>query len=580
LTPEEGLMAPQNAAGRDLQRRLNLALILRLIMVTFLFSATFFMHLSRTPSFLTPPLIALYVVLGVTYLVTLACALALRWGAARIPLAYFHITWEVIFVTALIYVTTGKFESIFSFLYLLAVILAGILIYRRGAFLAAAMGSAAYGLILAAMELGILRNLMGEYVSRGWNSLIYDFSVNFSAMFMMAALSSYLTEKLRVTGDELEETQRDRDALEALNDNIVHSISSGLITLDLEGRITSMNEAAARMVSMKDSLARGKRINAMFPGLEDQTKDHDEKRPKRLETIWKDSGGETRFLEFKLSPLKGASGELLGTLLICDDVTELRRMEERLRKTDRLAAVGQLAAGIAHEIRNPLASISGSIQVLDADLELDRTGQRLMRIIKRETDRLNSLITDFLLYARPAPKTMAPVRLDLLVPELMEIYRHRTDIPDKLEVEIRVAPGLTVETDPKLIEQILWNLINNAVEAMPEGGRLKIIGTMAGDHELQLAEPCVRIEIEDTGPGIPREHKDRIFDPFFTTREKGTGLGLSTVYNIVESLQGAVSVEDGRKRGARFVVDLPLRVSGLESKNQEPEKRPEIREGR
>ncbi len=550
-----------SAAGDELYRRLQLSLLLRVIIVTFLLGATIIIHLTRTQSFLTLPLIALYILSAATYFITLVSALLLRWSRRLKALAYVHILWEIVFVTSLIYITTGKYESIFSFLYLLAIIIAGILLYRRGAFLAAAAGSLSYGCILAGLEQGIIQDLLGEYAAMGWNNIIYAFLINMSAMFVMAALSSYLTEKLRITGHELQETMRDRDALEALNDDIVHSLSSGVITLDREARITSFNEAAQKITGVNAGRALGTSLIDLFPQLEElDFSQIPGSNPLRKEVLWYNPYGNKCNLEFRITQLKGASGELLGVLVICDEVTEIRRMEEKLRQSDRLAVVGQLAAGIAHEIRTPLASISGSIQVLDSELELDRTGEKLMRIVVRETDRLNSLITDFLLYANPKPRNIEKLRLDNLVPEIVEVYKHRTDIPYGLKWKVEVEPGMQVETDPKMFEQIMWNLVNNAVEAMPEGGLLTI---RVSDREedgrapLQGDGAAFRLEVEDTGAGIPAECKDKIFDPFFTTREKGTGLGLSMVHRIVEAMEGEIWVEDNDGGGARFVIRLP-----------------------
>lgn len=561
-------MAPESAAaGDELYRRLQLSLLLRVIMVTFLLGATVVIHITRSAHFLTVPLIALYLLSGVTYSVALVSTIALRWVKRLSPFAFIQIFWEVIFVSALIW-ATGGIGSIFSFLYLLAIIVGGILRYRRGAFLAAATGALFYGLIVAGMEQGLIPPLLKEfYEPVGWQEIIYNFFINLAAMFMMAVFSSYLAEKLRTTGDELQETMRDREALEALNDDIVRSLSSGLITLDLNGKITSFNEASQIITDIQESLAVGNDFKNIFPRAADilhRSVPPHQSNSSRHEITWENPKGETRHLEFRISALREADKELLGTLVIFNDITELREMEERLRNADRLAAVGQLAAGIAHEVRNPLASISGAVQVLGDELEDEKSRDRLMRIVIRETDRLDSLINDFLLYARPTPRTIQKVSLDRLIPEMMESYKHRTDIPSGIEWKLRVTPGLEMETDPKLLEQILWNLVNNAVQAMPAGGKLAVLA-----HEEKLPEspdstestdPAVhfiKIVVEDKGPGIPPQYRDKIFDPFFTTREKGTGLGLSTVYRIVDAMEGTISAQDVKGGGARFVVKIP-----------------------
>lgn len=555
-----------SAAGDELYRRLQLSLLLRIIMVTFLLGATVVIHFSRTSSFLTVPLIALYILSGFTYFITLVSVIALRWIKRLNPFAFSQIIWEVLFATALIYITTGKYESIFSFLYLVTIIIAGIIQYRRGAFLAATLSSSLYGLLLAGFEYGFIPDLLGEYESVGID-ILYGYFVNLAAMFGMAGLTSYLTEKLRVTGDELKETLKDRDALEALNDHIVHSLSSGIITLDLQGRITSFNEAAKDILDVSDQSKpktdSEREFYQLFEPIRSQTTPD---AISRHELIWESPHRGRRYLEMRVSPLKGANRELTGTLVIMDDVTELNEMEQKLRKADRLAAIGQLAAGMAHEIRNPLASISGAIQMLDHELELDQTSHRLMRIAIRETDRLNSLITDFLLFARPTPRCIEKFHLDRLIRDLVETYLHRPDIPSGIEWNLEIEEFLEMESDPKLLEQVYWNLINNAVQAMPQGGKLSIRAVAVDSQRLKDNHgsekqgdnrAMARLEVEDSGVGIPAEFRDRIFDPFFTLRENGTGLGLSTVYRIVESLEGSIEVKDAEGGGTKFVIILP-----------------------
>ena len=538
-------------------------------MVTFLLGTTVFIHFTRTPSLTTAPLIALYLLSGLSYLITLLSALALRWLNRFIAFAFVQIVWEVIFVSSLIYIT-GGIHSIFSFLYLLAIIIGGTLQYRRGAFLAATAGTLLYGLVIAGLEKGLLPYLIHVDKIGNWSEVMYNLSINLAAMFGTAVLASYLTEKLRTTGNELVETRRRRDTLLALNDNIVRSLSSGVVTLDLDGRITSLNRAASELTGIKEAEARGREFSRLFPELDQALKTPPEPMrgpANRFEINWTDPGGRTLNLEFRSAPLLGGEGELLGALVIFNDVTELRKMEDRLRKSDRLAAVGQLAAGMAHEIRNPLASISGSIQVLERELNLDDTAGKLMRIVLRETGRLDALITDFLLFARPAPRNLERFNLEKLLRELAEIYRHRPEVKDKIELVLELENGLDMKTDPQLLRQILYNLLNNAVQAMPDRGRLTIRAAMLKSSERRKT---IEIQVEDTGPGVPDEIKDRIFDPFFTTRGGGTGLGLSVVYRIVEAMEGAVNIENGKNGGARFVISIP--AWPLEEQKPEPDR--------
>jgi len=551
-----------SAAGEEFYRRLKLSLLLRVIMVTFLLGATVFIHFTRTPSFTTTPLIALYALSGVTYFITLLSLILLRWLSRLTLFSFLQIIWEILFVTALIYIT-GGIQSIFSFLYLLAIIMGGIIQYRRGAFLAAAAGALFYGITIVGMGREYIPYLIETTQLVKWSELYYNFFINLAAMFGTAVLATYLTEKLRSTDVELKETIRDRDTLEALNENIIFSLSSGVVTLDMQGRITSFNRAAALTTGLNGSRVLGMGFNEIFPQVSLSLREGFDKLfqgPYTVESEWTDHDGEVRDLEFKISPLQGASGELLGSLVIFNDVTETRKMEERLRKSDRLAAVGQLAAGMAHEIRNPLASISGSIQMLDQAVDTDEMSRKLMKIVLRETDRLNSLITDFLLFARPTARNVQRFNLKQLVDEMLESFSQRSDIDSPVSFEVRIDKEVEMETDPKLLQQILWNLVSNAAQIMVEGGNITLRASVK--NRVVGKSSMLELEVEDNGPGIPEHYRDKIFDPFFTTRDEGTGLGLSVVYRIVEAMEGNIGVESPAEGGTRFVIWLPLQYHG------------------
>ena len=244
-------------------------------------------------------------------------------------------------------------------------------------------------------------------------------------------------------------------------------------------------------------------------------------------------------------------------------------MERELRRSERLAAIGELAASIAHEIRNPLAAISGSTQMLRGagrGPQSDRERQRLMEIVVRETDRLNSLITDFLNFARPRPLQRTPVDLCAAVEEVIKMFQSAK--PTGVRVHCDLRPGLHADADPTQVRQLLWNLVLNAAQAMPETGTLRI-----SSRELAGAAPqepgsgrrnenaeegaWAEIVIADDGVGIPPEMMERIFDPFFTTRPEGTGLGLPTVHRIVEDHGGTLHIDSCPGSGTTVSVRLP-----------------------
>ncbi len=548
----------------DLSRRLQWFLLLRVATVTFLLGATAAVHIRQTSSFTTIPLLALYLLIGMTYFFTLVSALFIRRMFWLEGLTFMQIIWEVVFITGLIYVTSGT-ESIFSFMYLLAVVTASILLYRLGAYLAAVLSAISYSALLLGLHQGWIPPLMVLSRHPDTSEVLWNVFINVVAFLAVAFLSSILTDQLRAASFELKEAQEDRDQIEALNDSVVRSISSGLITLDQEDRITSFNQAAAQITGFLTDQVLGRDLDHVFPGLDPATMmaeadtAHDNAVPQTL--IFKmpheNLGGQVLLLEVIISSLFDPLGRVIGWLVIFSDITQLREMEGRLRQADRLAAVGQLAAGMAHEIRNPLAAISGSIQMLEQGLDLDADGARLIKIVHRETDRLDHLITEFLLFARPHPRCIEAIDVGALIQDMLSVFANKPDVPDGIDIKTELALDLILESDPGLIKQVLWNLINNAVEAMSQGGQLRISTRTIMDAD--QVQGLLEVTIEDTGMGISNENLSRIFDPFFTTRERGTGLGLSTVYRVVETLAGDVSVESQPGRGSTFIVRIPLK---------------------
>ena len=278
--------------------------------------------------------------------------------------------------------------------------------------------------------------------------------------------------------------------------------------------------------------------------------------------------GERLHLGLGAYVLKDAEGIPSGHVVIFQDVTQVVEMERELRRSERLAAIGQLSASIAHEVRNPLAAISGSIQVLEKRtpaLANDPEAGRLMEIVLRETDRLNALITDFLQYARPAPRRVSEIALGDAVDGILRMFESVR--PASVSVASRVEPGLALRADPEQLRQVLWNLVLNAAQAMEKGGRLEIRATRADGppqealpgrrNEEQAQQDWVEIAVVDEGIGIPMDALDRIFDPFFTTKRGGSGLGLATVHRIVEQHGGSIRVESTSGIGTTVRVRLP-----------------------
>jgi len=382
----------------------------------------------------------------------------------------------------------------------------------------------------------------------GYRHLLAVFS-----FFLVAFLASHLAESLRRVGEELSATSASLADLERRSEHILQSIHSGLVTTDLDGRITYCNRAAERIAQIQGAAITGRGFAEVFRlecgddpwgGSAALLKES----PLRLEGRIVGRGDEP-LLGMTFSPLRDEHERVTGVICSFQDLTRIRRMEEQVRRSDRLAAVGELAAGMAHEIRNPLASLSGSITMLREDLDLDGTGRELMDIVAGEVSRLDALITDFLGYASPREPRPSPTDLGALARETSALLLQTRPGSWKIEITNRGAGPVLAEVDPQQVRQVFWNLSLNAVEAMPGGGLL--------DITLEREREAVRVAFADSGGGISPEAMPRIFTPFYSTKERGTGLGLAIVFKIVEAHHGRIEVENRPGQGATFRVEFP-----------------------
>jgi PAS domain S-box-containing protein len=392
----------------------------------------------------------------------------------------------------------------------------------------------------------------GSFVAMSRTAVGYRHLLAVFGFFLVAFLASHLTESLRRVGAQLDATSASLADLERRSEHILRNIASGLVTTDLAGAITYCNSAAERIahVAATDVIGRGFSEVFRLPASVDPWS-----RPARLaEAALRAEGGiagggEGPLLGMTFSALRDGEGNTTGVICAFQDLTAIRRMEEQVRRSDRLAAVGELAAGMAHEIRNPLASLSGSIAMLREALTIEGTERELMDIVTGEVGRLEALVSDFLGYA--SPRDIAPRETDLLgiLQETATLLQARAG-DCRITVTARAAPP-RADVDPQLVRQVFLNLGLNAVEAMPQGGALQIV--VSGDG------PEIAVEFSDTGVGIPREALGKIFTPFFSTKERGTGLGLALVYKIVEAHRGRIDVESEPGRGTTFRVAFPVR---------------------
>jgi two-component system sensor histidine kinase PilS (NtrC family) len=533
-----------------LYRRLVWTTLLRIALVSALLSVAAALLFRAEEKRLTAVEQALFAIVIGTYAASLAYLLILRSAKAwRGRLAYVQVVGDVLIAACLVWLTGGT-ESILLFMFPLAVVTAAVLLYRRGAIFAALLSSVALGVVAFGLRSGFLPapSAAEGQAPMPLPRMAFFLFAHASAVFLSAALASYLAEQLRSTRERLTVREHDYLALERLNESIVRSVSSGIVTADRDGRVTYLNRAAEEICGFMLDQAQGEPIEKRLPALATHLRVSG---PERFEAEHHTASGERRRLGFAVAALYDRDGTSQGHVVAVEDLTSIRAMEEGLKRSEKLAAVGALAAGLAHELRNPLASMSGSIELLHGTAAFGDEERRLMGIVLREADRLNALVRDFLRFAKPTPGQLEPLDLGELAHQTVTLFRND---PQRRQVTVEEALGqpLPVVADSGQLSQVLWNLLVNAAEAMPGGGTVQLRGRVAGGSVL--------LEVQDEGPGIADEDLPHVFEPFYTTKVGGTGLGLAIVHAIVQSHGGEVQVQvlRGKRKGAMFVVKLPL----------------------
>jgi two-component system sensor histidine kinase PilS (NtrC family) len=540
---------------KDLEKRVSALIFLRLVLVTLLLGSLYIFRIGYDK--LPHPDYFSYLIAAL-YFLTICYALVLRLIRKRYDsektdyshltllkwlkvFAYIQIFTDVVAEVILIFIT-GGIGSMFSFMFLLSIISAAIVLDRRACYIFATLSSILYGVLIDLQFYNVIQ--MSTHVVFTEKYYFYNIFAHITAFYLIAFLSGYLSEKLHRVTKRLEERDAVLSDLKAFSRYVIESMPSGIFTTDLDNRIISFNSAAQEITGLNLDEVTGRKPEDIFPFLSSFKDPFD-----RVEgEIKKDS--RLFPVGMRLSALKDSSGASIGLIGIFQDLTELKAMEAEVKRKEKWAFIGELSASIAHELRNPLASLKGSIEMLRAKNIPEEQADRLMYIALSEMDRLNGIVTDFLLYARPQDLNKEPYDLNLSLREVVTLLQGAEANKDHVTILSSLDGDQVVRGDARQLKQVFWNLGVNAMDAVSDGGTIDIY--TAGNSN------AVEVVFKDSGDGISKEDIDNIFYPFFTTKEKGTGLGLSIAQKIIEEHGGKIEVQsEGEGSGAMFKILLP-----------------------
>ena len=496
------------------------------------------------------------------YTFSLLTWFSMRARVSKDLLAKLQVGWDLAFTAVWIY-STGGTGSLFIFLYLFVIIEGSILLGLYGTVLIAFVCGLLYWLELHLEYHWALfpktSPIAASVVTSPANYPIANLIFILAAMGSAAWLTGSLKQRFSTTSLLLQEKSDKVQDLLHLNESIVRCIRSGLITLDRGRRITSVNEAASSITDQDGEALLGRKVEEFLgriPLDELDIEDAASTSPFRWEQSYGRQDGKGLMLGCSGAVLRDHTGDPFGHLIVFQDLTYYKQMEEALRRKEKLAAIGEMAAGLAHEIRNPLASLYGSIQLLQGEIPLEGTQERLMGIVLKESERLDALITDFLLFAFPHVGERESIPLAEVVEETLELFKKGPYLEEGLIVDVRMDPTVRVDGNRRQLQQILWNLLLNAAQSMSEGGEIRV---EAEQTRNRAGVPSVSWRVQDTGRGIAAENLTRIFDPFYTSRQGGTGLGLAIVHRIVENHGGRIHVLSDLGKGTVFDMEFPDR---------------------
>lgn len=558
------MKAKYDQADKELLPRIKTIMVLRVIFLTGFMIMIFTFQVRTTFSIPLEPLSA---VIGGSYFLLLIYALHLYWASNLSVVSSVQMAGDVLMVSGILF-ATGGIDSPFSFLYILIIVATSIILPRAACYLIASGAGICYGLLLDLEFFNIIHPvyfIAPSPISHEGGYVFYIIFINIVSYYSVAFLSSILSHRLNIMKDELALKSIDLQELQVFHKNVLQNMGNGLWTTDLSGHITSVNHAAADIPGYSAEEQMGKLCFELFdfPKLKSLYQPGESfVLPMQIEGDCRKKNGATIRVRMKISHLLEGENQQRGYICVFEDLTELREMEKKISQSEKLAEVGKISAGLAHEIRNPLASLSGSIQVLQKELKLEGTHQRLMEIVLRETERLNSIVSDFLSYSHPGKSRTTEFDLAQVIRDVITLLKNSKERRPETLFDFQAQEESALFCgDEKQIKQMVWNLCINGLQAMHRGGTLAVALSTAkqfASESFHSNREGIVLTVKDAGCGIPEHEIAKIFDPFFTTKETGVGLGLATVFHVVNQHDGYIGVNSKPNVGTGFTVFLPL----------------------
>ncbi len=530
---------------QELLNRLHWSTWLRIGIVTVLIGGAALTYQHKIIFHIAPWLSPLVILVIILYIVSFAELILLRKKKKLIGIAYVATSWDALFVSALV-IATGGIDSIYTFLYLFVAIEGGFLLSKKGGFIFASVSAILYGLLV---DIQFYRLAPDFIPPSDVTHLVKDVLLNLityiSTTFIVGILSAFLGGNLLKAKRALSISSIDLKQLANLHSIIINSIDSGLITLDEHLIINMINPAATKITGYKPDEVIGKNINDIMSGIQSSAP-----LTKRNEMAVRRKDNSIIQTGYNISNLHDDKGRVIGTVITFQDLTEMKKMEAKLKRADILATAGRLAASVAHEIRNPLASIGGAVQLLIEDLKGKHEFDKPLELIFREVDRINNLVTEFLYMSKPVTNIQDGVSIRQLIDEVFENISKRDDYSPQIELQTFVENSVSIRADKLKLKQVLLNLVLNAIHAIKGKGIIKIDCIIKNNYTI--------ISVKDNGEGMEENEIKLSLEPFWTKNPGGTGLGLPVVQSIVEQHSGTLDIKSWKNKGTIVTIELPL----------------------